>query len=1042
MKTVKIDAEPTRLMNEKTPMTAGDADFPRPLRVLRKRLRAMGLWPKRTAGRRAEASPAWDSVAEIGAVAPRALQPWFKPMDRYAAWRAVNGFTAAARVDLTQALDAAQPKTHFSIITPVYNTGSAHLHETVQSVLDQIYGDWELWLLDDASTDADTRKALAEVSVLDKRIHVRTALRNGGISVATNAAAAEAKGDVLVFLDHDDLLTVDCLAELAVYYAAHPDADIVYSDDDKFDDEGRFYAPQFKPDWSPALLTSFMYMSHVFTVRRSLFAELGGFRPEFDGSQDYDFALRASRQARHVGHIPRVLYHWRAVPGSTAVSGDAKPHSFEAGRRAVQEHLDRTGVTGQAVHPDWAQAAKVGMFSIRFPDEGPSVTIIVPTYNAVDLLLVCLKSLELTTYRDYRIMVVDNGSDCPDTLAYLASLAADPKVWIEHIPKLDGKFNYAALMNEAVARADGELILFLNNDTKVIEPAWLSQMVGLASFEGVGSVGARLLFADNYVQHAGIVQGYHDGLVGHAFRGLPASQWGYLGLMRAPHEQMAVTAACMLTPRSLFQKIGGFDATAFAVAYNDADYGFRLHNAGYRNLYCPDAELYHFEGRTRPKTDNPREVATMRRLYGGAVDPYHNPNLSLDGEQFQVVARRLPMRSERPVKVGVVSHNLRHEGAPKTLCDLIVGLKAAGVIDPVVYAPDDGPLAGAYDEAGIEVRLVDSLRPSDGLPGFLAARSALATELRTAAVEVVVVNTLTASYAVSAAVQAGVPSIWCQHESEPWNNYYDSLAPEARFHAYAAFAQAYAVTYVADATRRGWSPIQTRHNAVTIRHGVPEAMLADEVSRWDRAEARRRLGLAPDVIALMLPGTVCARKGQEDMVAAMSLLPASILARVRLFIVGALVEPLYAAQLARAIDQNSAEVAGRIDMVGPVDDMTLYYSAADLLICTSRIESAPRILVEAMAFNLPIVTTPVFGIPEMVDEGVNAIFYSPGNAQSLADEISTLVEAPERRAAMANASHSVLASRPGYADMLNHYAKLIREAALAGPARIDADGNP
>lgn len=1021
-------------MNNKASMAANSANLPRPLRVLRKRLRALGLWS--TAKGHAKVTSDWTSLADIGKVAPPALKPWFEPMDRYSAWRAVNGLTPAALADLQQAIEAARPNVRFSIVTPVYNTGAGHLHETVQSVLAQVYGDWELWLCDDASTDPDTRRALAEVAVLDKRIRILTASQNGGISVATNTAAAKATGEVLVFLDHDDLLTPDCLAELALYYAAHPDADIVYSDDDKLDDEGRFYAPQFKPDWSPALLTSFMYMSHVFTVRRSLFAELGGFRSEFDGSQDYDFALRASERARHIGHIPRVLYHWRAVAGSTAVSGEAKPHSFEAGRKAVQEHLDRLGVTGQVIHPDWAQAAKVGMFSIRFPDQGPSVTIIVPTYNAADLLSVCLKSLELTTYRNYRVMVVDNDSDCPDTLAYLESLS-EPHVSVERVPKVGGRFNYAALMNEAVERAGGDLILFLNNDTKVVEPSWLSQMVGLAGFDDVGSVGARLRFADDHIQHAGIIQGYHDGLVGHAFRGLHASQWGYLGLMRAPHEQMAVTAACMLTPRNLFRKVGGFDATTFAVAYNDADYGFRLHKAGYRNLYCPDAELYHFEGRTRAKTDDPREVASMRKLYGRTVDPFHNPNLSLDNEQLQVAARRLPMRADRPVRLGVFTHNLRHEGAPKTLCDLIVGLKASGVIDPIVYAPATGPLAHAYGEADVEVRLVPEPSPASNLADYLGVQSRLATEFRAAALEAVVVNTITAHHAIGAAARAGLASIWCQHESEPWSNYYSALEPAVQVHAYAAFAQAYAVTYVADATRRAWAPVQTRHNAVTIRHAIPPSDLAAETSRWTRREARRRLGLHDDEVAVILPGTVCARKGQQDIVEAILLLPPEECGRIKVLIIGALVEPDYAVRLASTIEACEPTLAARIELVGPVEDMSLYYAAADLMACTSRTESAPRVLVEAMAFGLPIVSTPVFGIPEVVEEGVNAIFYNPGDIKSLADCILYLARDSVRRASMADAGRAVLESRPSYDDMLGKYASLIREAALMSSGKED-----
>ncbi len=1018
---------------------AHGSNLPRPLRIVRKRLRNIGLWPVSRSASRADAVRAWNSVAEMRESAPRALAPWFSALERYEAWRAVNAFTSAAKADLVETLKTVRPTVRFSIITPVYNTNASYLRQTVQSVLDQIYGEWELWLFDDASTSPETRQALDEIARLDPRIRTRAASNNGGISAATNAAANEATGEVLVFLDHDDLLTPDCLAELALYYTAYQDADIVYSDDDKCDDEGRFFAPQFKPDWSPALLTSFMYMSHVFTVKRSLFAELGGFRTDFDGSQDYDFALRASERANHIGHIPRVLYHWRAVAGSTAVSGDAKPHSFEAGRRAVEEHLERTGVKAEVVHDDWAQAAKVGMFSLKFPDDGPSVTIIVPTYNAVDLLSVCMKSLEETTYRNYSVVVVDNESDCSKTIAYLDYISNKSGIRVERISKRGGKFNYAALMNEAVSRAESELILFLNNDTKVIEPTWLSQMVGLKALKGVGSVGARLRFSDDHIQHAGIVQGYHDGLVGHAFRGLHADQWGYFGLMRAPHEQMAVTAACMLTSRALFQQSGGFDHINFAVAYNDADYGFRLHQDGYRNLYCPDAELYHFEGRTRPRTDDPRETAALRQKYGDAVDPYHNTNLSLDTERFEPAARRLPMRSNRPVTVGVFSHNLRHEGAPKTLCDLVLGLKAAGIITPIVFSPSDGPLSQIYNEAGIEVRRVSDLVPGHGLAGFLAARSNLANELRASSVEVVLVNTLTAFHAVSAAAYAGMPSIWCQHESESWERYFDAWVAEIRFHAYAAFAQAYAVTYVADATRRAWAPVLTRHNAVTIRHSVPEAVLAEETSRWDHAEARRRLGVEPDELALLLPGTVCDRKGQQDIVEAMNRLPDSDLVRVKLFVVGALAEKDYAERLASSIDQSRPKVASRIELTGAVDDLTIYYSAADIVICTSRIESAPRILVEAMAFRRPIITTPVFGIPEMVEEGVNAVFYAPSDVQSLAQHISALINDPERREAMANASHAVLASKPNYVDMLNRYARLIKEAALAGSPRTNSD---
>ncbi|MGA0544723.1 glycosyltransferase [Brevundimonas sp. VNH65] len=1002
---------------------------PRPLRVLRKRLRAAGLWPDDRRGGVEGAVV----LAEARRNVPPRLRTCFDSRSPYQAWIEANVLTDEARADLEAVLAGRTDLPRISIVTPVHDTPPEYLRAMAASVRNQIFQDWELCLADDAGTSPITRAVLDEIAASDPRIKLVRRPTNGGISLATNSAAALATGEVLLFLDHDDLITPDCLAWFALHYADEPETDLAYSDDDKIGEDGDRYAPQFKPDWSPTLLLNYMYMSHALTVRRDLFEALGGFHAEYDGSQDYEFALRATERARKIGHISRVLYHWRAAHGSTARSGAAKPHSFEAGRKAVQGALDRRGIEARAIHPDWAREASVGMFSLVFPDSGPRVTIVIPTWNRPELLRRCVDSIQATRYADYDVLVADNGSDDPTALSLLAEIAARPNHRVVRIPRRPEGFSFSAVVNQAVRHARGEFILFLNNDTEVRSPQWLSQMVGHARMADVGAVGARLLFEDGSIQHAGIVHGLNDGLVGHAFRHAAPHDWGYMGFVRTSREYSAVTAACLLTPRALFNDLGGFDETDFAVAYNDVDYGFRLAERGLRSIYCAEAELLHLEGKSRGYVDNPRETANLRRIYGDWRDPYFNPNLSLDNENFLPAARRLPRLSSAPVRVVAVTHNLSPEGAPNTLFDLISGLKAAGIIDPVILSPRDGPLRADYEALGIEVRMFAAPPADPG--GFENAVDRLSGLFDDLGAEVVMVNTLQMFFAVTAAAQSGVASIWAQHESEPWPTYFDYLAPEVRGFAYAAFGQTYRMVFVADATRRVWAGVQTRHSAQTIRHGVPPWRLAEETGRWTREQARAALGVEPGEKVLVLAGTVCRRKGQLDLAQALSDPGLTALGTIRTFMAGAQPEPDYAALVQDAINALSPSLARRTVLTGPVDDMTVYYAAADIVVCTSRLESAPRVLIEAMAFSRAIVTTPVFGVPELVDENVNALFYAPGDTAALARRLVELLGDDGRRGRMGALGPEVLASRPGYAEMLDQYGRLFREAADLGAFR-------
>jgi O-antigen biosynthesis protein len=517
--------------------------------------------------------------------------------------------------------------------------------------------------------------------------------------------------------------------------------------------------------------------------------------------------------------VPKILYHWRAVPGSTAASGDSKPASFEAGRRAVAEALQRRGRSATAViQPDWAIAGKCAIFEIVFPDTGPTVTIIIPTRNQLVLLRACLESLSQTSYQNYEVLVVDNESDDQETLCYLEEIRVRPRMRVMRIAQPGGRFNYAALNNRAVLEVETDYLLFLNNDTAVRSSRWLSQMVGHAGISGVGAVGARLTFENQRIQHAGVVNGYHGGLAGHAFRNKPPHDWGYMGFIRTSREYSAVTAACMLTPRDLFLRMGGFDEQDFAVSYNDADYCYRIVEAGLRCVYCAEAELFHFEGKSRGFEQYPLEVDAYRRKWGCWRDRWYNPNLSLENEWFEPAAVRPEIREPGPVRVVLVSHALNREPASVFLFDLAMELLESGAITATVVSPMDGPLRGQWESAGIAVRI---LPPNAGWPP-VSQSVALFQRLRPA---VVLANSLDAFWAIPAATSAGIPSVWNQPESESHLGYFDCLPVSVRTVAADAFVQAYRVVYVAEAPRRAWRVLETRGNFERVRYEISEERL-------------------------------------------------------------------------------------------------------------------------------------------------------------------------------------------------------------------------
>jgi glycosyltransferase involved in cell wall biosynthesis len=527
-----------------------------------------------------------------------------------------------------------------SIVMPTYNSELKWLQEVIVSVRMQIYTNWEFCIADDASTNGDVRSILENYAEEDARIKVFFREKNGHISTASNSALDLVTGEYIALLDHDDLLPEHALFWVADAINNNPDAQLIYSDEDKIDKTRRRYEPYFKSDWNPDLFLSHNMISHLGVYRTDLIRRVGGFREGYEGSQDYDLALRCIEHIapQTIVHIPRVLYHWRSHPGSTAQAGSEKNYALQAGERALNDHFTRIGVSAKA------ELLEFGMYRVHYdlPKPSPLVSLIIPTRNSLNLIMQCVNSiLSKSTYKNYEILIVDNNSDDVKTLEYLKSLISDKRI---RVLRDERSFNFSALNNSAVLHARGEYIGFINNDIEVITPQWLDEMMSLAVQPGVGAVGACLWYPNDTLQHGGCITGIL-GVAGHIHRHLPKGNFGYFGRAQLIQTLSVVTAACMVIKKSIYQKVGGLDETNLKVAFNDIDFCLRVRDVGYRNIWTPYAELYHHESASRGLDDTSDkqmrfrdEVCYMQKRWTDTLfnDPAYNPNLSLDREDFSL----------------------------------------------------------------------------------------------------------------------------------------------------------------------------------------------------------------------------------------------------------------------------------------------------------------------------------------------------------------------------------------------------------------------
>lgn len=533
-----------------------------------------------------------------------------------------------------------QPK--ISIVVPLYKTPEKYLQQLVESVKAQTYPNWELCLSDGSGQPSPLSRTLEALAKSDERIRIVSGQEPLRIAENTNAGMEAATGDYIAFADHDDELTPHALFQCVKALNENREIKLLYSDEDKMSMDGhKFFQPHFKPDYNPDLLCTVNYICHLFVVKRDVIDQVGMFRREYDGAQDYDFIFRCVESVRpeEIYHIPKILYHWRCHEDSTAENPESKTYAFEAGKRAIEEHYRRTGI-----HAEVYQGEFLGLYRTKFiRDYDPLISIIIPNKDHTDDLKRCMDSIDQrSSYQNYEYIIVENNSTEEKTFQFYKELEeTNPKA---HVVYWDREFNYSAINNYGASFAKGEYLLLLNNDTEIINEDCLEELLGYCMRGDVGAVGARMYYEDDTIQHAGVVIGF-GGIAGHCFVLQPRGTTGYCHRIICAQDYSAVTAACMMVKKSAFDQVGGL-TEELAVAFNDIDFCMKLREAGYLIVYNPYAELYHYESKSRGLEDTPekvarfnKEIATFEKRWPDIMrngDPYYNPNLTLKSQDFSL----------------------------------------------------------------------------------------------------------------------------------------------------------------------------------------------------------------------------------------------------------------------------------------------------------------------------------------------------------------------------------------------------------------------
>jgi O-antigen biosynthesis protein len=875
-----------------------------------------------------------------------------------------------------------------SVVVPVFDPPVDVLRATIESALAQTYPNLELCIAN-AGTDPRCATLIADFARRDPRVRHMTLEANQGISANSNAALALATGEFVALLDHDDLLAPEALYRVAELLAENPNVDVVYSDEDRLTADGRRILPFLKPDWSPDFLHSYMWVGHLSVYRRALLAEIGGFRSEFDGSQDYDLMLRAAAATDRVAHIPAVLYHWRMIHGSAAAGGKSRARASNLS--ALQDSIDRSGRHARVVEYPWANRVVFALL-----DE-PLVSIVVPT-DDVENARACIKGvLTNTSYDRFEIVVVTST-------AVVAALAEDHGSsrsvrFVRH----DGEFNFSLKCNLGAHESRGDYLLFLNDDVVPITKDWIEAMLQYAQLPEIGGVSPKLLYADDSIQYAGLVTGVPD-IVGTAFHTWGRADGSYHSMTLSPHNVSCLTGACMLVRARDFWEVGGWDDVNTPISHSDFDLSFRLSEAGLRLIYQPFAELRHLGHRSRREAE-PDDASTVTRADRGAdvyllhrwsehvgEDPFYTRGmrelLYENPVEYEVLAPRateLETDWWNKPRVLLVAHELSLSGAPMVLLEVATALRDDGML-VVVASPRGGALTDRFRAEGIPVVIDGDItaRPESSLRfirGF----------------DVIGVNTVLNWRLVHAAKEVRIPCLWLVQESRFGLDLVDAGGRRAR----EAFRHADLVVFPSRPTAAFYERFAVSRQVV-IHYGISD--VRDEIAE---PPAVRRTG---DRVRIVSVGSLEPRKAAHILLEAIELLPPETRDRVEVVLVGRTLVAQYAAKL------RTHAIGLPVEFVGEVSrEMGLRLARdSDIVVCTSLDESGPLVVIEAMALGKPVISTSVGAAAEIITPGEDGELVEPGDAKELARHLERMVHDPEIRAALGNRA------RRRYEDYLNN----------------------
>lgn len=896
-----------------------------------------------------------------------------------------------------------------SIILPTYNTDSDILQRTIDSVLQQVYDNWELCVCDDASEQHVWRLLLASKDK-DDRIKLVRLEQNSGVAKASNQALQLATGEFVALLDHDDILSRDALFEIIKSINKDPIVDIFYSDEDHFGENRGHYDPFFKPDWSPELLRSIPYMGHLTVIRRSLLQDVGGFNESFSRSPDYYLHLTASARTRHIAHIPRVLYSWGTT--STSVSNLMNRRKFallcEENLRELRKFAREMnlGTADVWMHPN--------TFRLKYHLESkPSVTIVIPTFDKLTLLHECLHSIERSRHENTEIVIVTNNVDeMSEMRTYLKTLPYTVLVFN------DG-FSWSRMNNTAAEVASGKYLLFLNDDTKVVTADWIENMLRYAQQSDVGAVGCRLLFPDGSCQHAGVT-GDPIYVAYHQF--YRSRGEGYYSMVVLPREVSAVTGACMMVRKEVFQKLGGFDPNLHHL-YGDTDLCWRLRELGYRIVYDASTILHHLEGASRYERIDPRIIANdtvlmLRkwRSYLLSGDPFYNNNLlntRVDEYGFQRIFYPAPHGHVSAKSILLVSHNLNLEGASLALFNISKHFKAKDY-EIVVVSPHDGRLRSQYVQRGIPVIVIPEL-------AHLCSIKDQALGMFMASFDDIIANTMLMYFVIPFVKEissVGKPrTLWAIREEEDPEAFCKELGIPRRKLA-SAFESADRVVFASTATREYFEHFYALSNLVVIHDGV-DGSECEELPKYSNFHLDR------DCFKVLSVGTIYPGKGQDILVDAALELLTNTKFNFKFYIVGKVGNKEFYESLRLRVKERGFD--DRIVFTGELEreDVFSCYSECDLFVLTSRRESFPNAVLEAMAFAKPIISMRVSGVVEQIQNGLSGIILDKEDASSLADHILRIYHDPSMGASLGNNARERLLGEFELENMGKQYERLI-----------------